>query len=263
MVIPVPTQQQRLNIRLGIRANAPFHLGILAQDATKAHTHYFRRRVPFRPTDFEEGTSYREISIKLPVSPKTLSLELYDKHRPDDQRFRIEDFKVSPLPPAQVWAKKHMHDFITFAEDFSQKAGYRNAGFYHSPDYQFLIHYLPRIMGQDGEELVTPARTHRITGRHQVSQRYFRQFSIPIRMFILLHERQHFTLPTRQEVPADLAALKLYMDLGYPTIEAIYAMTKIFLMHPNTLGAIHSTRVRKILEFIEQYKKQQQLNKAA
>ena len=254
MVIPVPSNKKRFRIRIGIRALAPFHLGIKAYDATRYNTHYFRRKVVFRSEDFQKGKSYREIIIPMPVSPKTLSVELIDKHSKDDSVFKVEKFKVEEMPPSKVWAEKHMHDFIKFAEDFSQKAGYIKTGFYHSSDYQFLIHYLPQITGQLGEVMVTPARTHRVTGRHQVSQDLFKRFTIPVRLFILLHERQHFTLPTRKEKPADLAALKLYLDLGYPTIEAVYAATKVFRLHPETVGSGQVIRTKDIIEFIDRYK---------
>ncbi len=250
-------------VRIGIRAFAPFDMGILAHDATKPNTHYFRRKVPFRPEDFKRGEAYREITMKLPVSPETLAVELFDKHREDDSLFQVEKFKVGELPPSNVWAEQHMHDFIDFAQDFSQRAGYIPTGFYHAPDYQFLIHYVPQIKSQMGDVMVTPARTHRVTGRHQVSQDLFRQFSIPIRMFIMLHERQHFTIPTREEIPADLAALKLYLDMGYPTMEAVYAATKVFRLHPETVGQVQTERTKQIIDFINQYKKDQRIKKAA
>lgn len=264
MVIPVPSNRKRFRIRIGIRAFSPLDMGIKAYDATKYNTHYFRRRISFGADDFQKGTAYREILIPMPISPDTLSVALYDKYSANDDAFRVEEFKVEEMPQTELWAEQHMHDFIEFAQDFSQKAGYINTGFYHSPDYQFLFHYLPQITGQFGEVMVTPARTHRVTGRHQVAQDLFRKFTVPVRMFILLHERQHFTIPTREERPADLAALQLYMDLGYPTIEAVYAATKVFRLHPETVGKSQVKRTKDIIDFIDQYKaSKRQFNKNA
>tara|TARA_R100000750_G_scaffold30200_3_gene19227 strand:- start:37444 stop:38229 length:786 start_codon:yes stop_codon:yes gene_type:complete len=254
VVIPVSSNKKRFRIRIGIRALTPFHLGIKAYDATRYNTHYFRRKVTFLTEDFSKGTTYREITIPMPVSPDTLSVELIDKFSKDDTSFRIEKFKIEDMPASRVWADEHMHDFIRFAEDFCQKAGYVKTGFYHSLDYQFLIHYLPKITGSMGQVMITPARTQQVTGRHQVAQELFKQFSIPVRLFIMLHERQHFTLPTRKEKPADMAALKLYLDLGYPTIEAVYAATKVFLMHPGTTGPEQVIRTKDIIDFIDRYK---------
>ena len=259
MVIPVPSNKKRFKVLIGIKALYPFEMGIKAFDATKPNTHYFRRKVSFN----NKGKMYREITIPMPISPDTLSIELYDKNSPQDGAFKIKNFKVEKMQTSTVWASKDMHDFIAFAQSFAEKAGYIETGFYHSKDYQFLFHYLPQITGNFGEVLITPARTHRITGRHQISQDLFKQFTIPIRMFILLHERQHFTIPTREEIPADLAALKLFLDMGYPTIEAVYAATKVFMLHPETIGKPQVERTKTIIDFIDQYKKEKRLKEKA
>ena len=260
MVIPVPSNNKRFRIKVGIKALFPFELGIKAFDATRYNTHYFRRKVLFSKSDFDNGKTYREIIIPMPISPKTLSVEFYDKNSMEDDAFTIEKFEVEKMPESKLWAAPNMHDYIDFVQNFCHKAGYIKSSFYHSPDYQFLIHYVPQITGQLGEALATPARCHRVTGRVQVSQQQFRQFTIPVRMFIMLHERQHFTIPTREEKPADLAALKLYLDMGYPKIEAVYAATKVFMMHPESIGPGQVTRVKDIIDFIDRYQKKQHHN---
>jgi len=253
MLVPVPTYQKRCRITIGIYAKEPFELGINAFDATRHSTSYFRRKVQFK------SPGYREITIPLPISPEVLSVRLYDKkkHHYDADTFQVEKFDLLELPLAEVWAEPHMHDFIAFAQGFCEKAGYTHTGFHHSDDYRFLIHYLPEITDQFGQVMVTPARVNRVTGRHQVSQVLFEQFTIPVRLFILLHERHHFTIPTREEKPADLEALKLYLDLGYPTIEAVYAMTQVFMMNPESIGAAHVTRTKDVIDFIDAYKRKQ------
>ena len=261
MVIPISSHNRRFLVRIGVRAFAPIDLGILAHDTTRPNTHYFRRKVPFLISDFHNGEAYREIIMKMPLSPKVLAVKLYDKHGKSDSLFKLEKFEVDQLEEKDLWAEPHMHDFIAFAKDFVERAGYLETGFYHCSDYQFLIHYLPQIKSEFGQVLITPARTHRVTGRHQVSQEMFRQFTVPVRMFIMLHERQHFTIPTREEIPADLAALKLYLDMGFPTIEAVYAATQVFRMHPNTIGPLQTQRTRQIIGFINDYKKENALNR--
>ncbi len=263
MIIPIPSNKKRFQIRVGIRAFFPFELGIKAFDATRYNTHYFRRRVLFHSGDFHKGEAFREITIPMPISPQTLTLELYDKNSLEDTAFEVVNFKVEKMTPSSVWAEQHMQRFIAFAEKFCEKAGYIQTGFYHSPDYQFLIHYLPQITGMMGETLATPARIHRVTGRCQVNQQMFKRYSIPVRLFILLHERQHFTIPTREEKPADLGALKLYLDLGYPVIEAVYAVTKIFKQPGNIVSAAHLQRTKDIIHFIDAYKAQNKLEETA
>ncbi|MBL6444678.1 hypothetical protein JMN32_00050 [Fulvivirga sp. 29W222] len=251
MIIPIPSNNKRFTIRLGIAVHSPVVLGIRAYDPTTPNTHYLRRMVAFN----KENKAYREIDIPMPLSPKAMEVELYNKRTGDDTGFRVTDFDVHKMLPIQVWAQPEVHRFIDFAQKFSQKAGYTPTGFHHNKDSEFLIQYLPEILDDSGKRLVTPARTHRATGRIQVSQKLFRQFTVPIRFFILLHERQHFVIPTREEKPADLAALQIYLDMGFPRIEAVYAATKVFGLHPETVGQAHVTRTRDIMDFINQHAK--------
>ena len=242
-----------MQLRIGIRALEPLELGIHAYDAGRVYTDYFRRKVTFT----HQGPDERTITLKLPVSPDTLTVELYDKKRSNDSAFAVTQFRPEALPDSKVWATPAMHDFIAYAERFAQRAGNLRPGFYPSEDDAFLIQYLPQIRDQFGAVMVTPARTHRQTGRIQVSQALFRKYTIPVRLFILLHEWQHFTQPTREEIPADLGALRQYLDLGYPTIEAVYAATKVFGQHPGMVGPFQVERTRHIVDFIDRYRKNQ------
>jgi hypothetical protein len=208
---------------------------------------------------------YREFTLLFPLSPDTLAVELFDKINGYDDAFTIEKFKVEKLEPTEVWAEPEIHRFIEFAQDFAQKAGYVPAGVYDDLEGEFLIQYLPEITDQDGEPLVTPARTNRVSGRIQVSQSEFKGYTIPVRLVVLFHERYHFQIPTRLEKPADLHGIRLYLDLGFPRTEAVYATTKIFLSHPETVGVVHRNRVRDVIRFINDYsfRKGRKMNQAA
>lgn len=150
---------------------------------------------------------------------------------------------------------------MNFAIDFAQKAGYVDPGFYSSKDFEFLIHYLPIITNDDGKELITPARIHRNMPRVQLSKRLFDQFSIPVRIAILAHEGCHYFNNTRSEKEADLCGIKYYLDAGFPSIEAMYAATEVFLKHPETVNQVHTTRARDIRSFIDSYKMDKTLAK--
>ena len=234
-------------------ARHPVVLGIAVYDPLRPHTHYLRRKAPV--------DALREIHLQLPVTPANLLVSLYDKNSPTDESFRVEKFKVSSMEEPSVWATPERHRFMDFAIRFAQKAGFADPGFYHSNGYEYLIHYLPIITGDDGKELVTPARIHRRMPRVQLSQRLFKQFSVPVRVAILAHEGCHYFNDTRSEKEADLCGIRYYLDFGFPTIEGIYAATQVFLRHPDTVGQTHVRRAHEIGEFIEQYhKKKQNLN---
>lgn len=264
MVIPIPSNKKRFTIRLKITATYPLALGMVVYDPSKPYSDYFRRKVTIRASAFKKkGKGQREISIPVPVSPDNLTLDIYNKSTGKDDGFKIEQFKVEPMSSAEVWASPERHKFMDFAIKFAQKAGYAQPGFYHSPDHDFLIQYLPTITDPMGQELVTPARIHRQMPRVQLSQKLMKQFTVPVRVAILSHEGCHFFKNTRSEKRADLCGIKYYLDYGFPTIEAVYAATKVFLLHPESVGEPHIERTKDIIDLIDQYKAEKKLKKIA
>ena len=249
MIVPIPSNHQRFQIALTIEASAPCLLGIVVYDPTLPNTDYFRRKVNFTTP----GT--RELQILMPLSPKHCVLELFNKHTGSDDGFKVVDFKVRPLPKQPVWGSPARHRFMEFAFDFAQKAGYIDTGFYDSPGHEFLFHYLPTIRDATGSEIITPARIHREMPRVQLSQKMFRKYSIPIRVFVLSHEGCHYFLNTRSQTRADLCGLKYYLDYGFPRIEGVYAATQIFAGHPQHVGTSQIQRTNDIIKFITQYEK--------
>jgi hypothetical protein len=250
MIIPVPCGSHRLLITLQLSLKKPMELGLLAFDPSKPNTHYLRRK-------FNVEAGHKEVNIPLPVSPKKLMIELSEKFSGSDKHIQLDNVEVNPFPEGEIWAAQERHRFMDFAIGFAQKAGYVNTGFYHSPDYEFLIHYVP-VIQDEGKELVTPARIRQNMPRVQLSQKSFRLFSIPVRVAILAHEACHFFRNTRSEREADLCGIKYYLDSGFPEVEAVYAATKVFNMHPDTVGPVHIRRSRDILEFIKQYQNHKQ-----
>jgi hypothetical protein len=251
MVIPVNTQQGRIKITLGVAIQQPVVLGISVSDPAYPNTHYLRRKVRL----WEPGS--HEIELPLPVTPAKALVEIYDKDSSSDKRFTVKRFDVEPLGETSIWAEPARHRFMDFAIDFARKAGYAAPGLYPSKDYEFLIHYLPIITDEDGYELVTPARIHRYMPRVQLSQRLFTQFSIPVRIAILAHEGCHYFKDTRSEKEADLCGIKYYLDAGFPSIEALYAATEVFLKHPDTVKEVHTRRARDIRDFIDKYRQRE------
>lgn len=249
MITTIPSNNARFKIMLRVVAKRPFTLGIRVYDPRYSYSHYFRRKARFNSAD-----SARTFIIMLPVSPEVLELELYDKASTSDDAFEVLDVKVEQMPAVALWATDAQYRFLEFAIAFAQKAGYTAPGFYESSDHEFLFQYLRKITDPLGKELITPARTHRQMPRVQISQRLFKTYTVPIRVAILAHEGCHWFLNTRSQTTADLCGIKQYLDYGFPTIEAIYAVTKVFGTHPEVVGAAHIERVRDVVHFIENYK---------
>ncbi|MEP0271422.1 hypothetical protein [Ekhidna sp.] len=263
-MIPIPSNKKRFIIRLKITALHPLALGIVVYDPSQSFSDYFRRKVTFRASAFKGNRkAQRDISIPIPVSPDHLTLEVYNKNTGREEGFKVEQFKVEPMEAAEVWASPERHQFMDFAIKFAQKAGFTRPGFYHSPDHSFLIQYLPTITDPMGKELVTPARIHREMPRVQLSQKLMKQFTVPVRVAILSHEGCHFFQNTRSEKKADLCGIKYYLDYGFPTIEAVYAATKVFMLHPESVGEPHVQRTKDIMDLIDQHKAEIKLKKIA
>lgn len=251
--IPIPSNHKSFQLEIVLFSRVADVVGVIATDETKPYTDYLRRKFEFSKEDKVPGGFKRSIIIKLPLSPKELTVIAYSKNF-KNKSLKVIDLKVSKLDQSALWVDSEMKDFLKFSGKFCVEAGYRKTGFIESPQYQFLIQYLPKIKDQFGNVLITPARTHRQTGRIQVSQDLFRRVTIPVRMFIMLHERHHFSIPSRDEIEVDLASLKIYLDFGFPSIEAIYSATKVFRMHPDSLGSYQVDRTRKIVNAIRTYK---------
>ncbi|MFC4636614.1 hypothetical protein ACFO3O_22105 [Dokdonia ponticola] len=253
MIIPIPTNKNRFVIHLRIKAHRAMELGIQAYDPRYPHTYYLRRKARFY-----KAAQEREFELKFPVSSKRLELFLFDKNAFDDQNFSVTSFVVKQMEPAPVWASESQHRFLKFAIEFAQKAGHTPTGYYDSPNGEFLFHYVASITDPLGKELITPARTHRLMPRVQISKRLFLGFSIPIRVAILAHEGCHWFLNTRSQTTADLCGIKQYLDYGFPKIEAVYAMTQIFGSYPDLIGQAQLKRTRDVMDFIQAYIQEKQ-----
>ena len=235
MLIPIPSNYQSFVIQLTISSDAPLEIGVRLFDAEKRNSHYLRRKAVLHPS----GASHfsRKLSIPIPVSPKKLFLEIVDKSSLDQDDFTLDKLTVKRLTPTEVWASPIRHRFMKFAIDFAQQAGTLQTGSYYSKDKEFLIQYLPSITDEFGNELATPARISRQFPRIQLSKRMFLTYSIPVRIAILAHEACHYFLNTRSEKEADLCGIKYYLESGFPSIEAIYALTKIFGKNPTGVSS--------------------------
>jgi hypothetical protein len=253
MRIPIPCHKQPFRLTIGVRVKHPTSLMLVALDGDHSKTHYANRRLNFELLDMTNRGAYKEVRIPFPLSPEFMMFQLWDQNDPETRTFHLEKLEVEALEPRNLWEHQDIHRFINFASWFSQRAGYLPTGVYDSPDQRFLIDYLPVIRDDSGKALVTPARTNRKTGRIQASKQHLEQLSVPIRWFILMHERKHFQLPTRVEKVADLTALQVFLDFGFPKIEAIYAATLAMNAHTPIALEAKTERLKDIHGFVDRY----------
>ena len=150
-------------------------------------------------------------------------------------------------------------DFKAFLDDFCEDAGIipaRNK-IYKSLDGKFRIDYKDTILDDKGNELTTPARVDKNSKIIEVSKKYFDQYSVPERKFILLHEFAHvyqnkevYGGDASNEYLADKSAIYLGLGWGLPRISAIKVFTKVF---NNADSPLNRRRVEAIKYYIDNF----------
>jgi len=169
-----------------------------------------------------------KFTFNMPLSPKFLDFlifEINEGHKVGSQLFKLQKITVNELAQKPMLLDNLMAEFVRFASDFAQKAGYCKTGIYLSKNRNFKIVYVDRIIG-----VKTPSRIHAAKNYIEVSKEFFLDLSIPARLNILFHEISHnyINQDPNDEIEADNNGLKLYLGLGHSSIESVYSLTKIF-----------------------------------
>lgn len=253
MRIPIPCKSKRFRLILGFIVVRPTSLIVVGKDAMNSNTTYISREVVISAKHFNGKYGYREIQIPFPLAPEFMMLNIWDTNNIGVDTFKLAKFKIEEMEARMVIEHQDIHQFIPFANWFSQKAGVLPVGIYDSPDRQYMIDYMSVIRNEHGSPMITPARTSRMNGKIEASKYHFVPLSVPIRWFILMHERKHFQLPTRIEKEADLTALKVFLDYGFPKVEAIYACTLAMKAESTVAKKAKVTRLKDIHGFIDEY----------
>ncbi len=227
----IPSENLAFTLELDVVVTKPSALVFVGYDPTKPNTAYFRRKFGTADKPF---MGKKRFSFPMPISPKELKVDVYDSFDPD-RKDALDVTRIKAAPLERKKALVHSNDeekrFCEFAMWFTERAGYLRPKYYPyssgNPD-NFMIKYSNSIKNREtGASLPTPARISRVTGGIEASRAYMIKETIPIRMFIILHERSHYAKNTRDEINADMSALNTYLQMGFPKTEAIYAVTNI------------------------------------
>ncbi len=242
MIFAIPSNKMPFTIIVGVRTKKSADITITAKDYHKKDSYYISRA----------GTvdGYREFELKFPQTPRVMTISVFNEKNGnykggEDKSFIITKFEVKKLKTCPLWSNTDLASFIKFAQEFSANASIISAGdfkpsIYRSDDGKFCIDYYNKIRDRKTKEFVgTPARIGHNSGIIEVSKSSFLQYTIPIRMVVLLHEFSHKWMnpitnkEISDETAADINALNIYLSLGYPSIEAQYAFLKIFRVANN------------------------------
>jgi hypothetical protein len=234
MIKKVKLDEEPTNLEIVIESRKKVKLWIKVADAERKNTFYTKR--------YSNVRGKKSFFVKMPQAPMLADVIVYnDLHGIDknDRTFRVVKITPKPLNQKPIHASKRTKSFIRFAQEFSDEAGYTPSSprgeIYRSNNGKFRIVYFDNIRSQNGKIISTPARISQVSGKIEVSAKQFVKYTIPMRMAILLHEYSHFNLnkePSNEE-EADKNGLKLYLGLGYPTIDAYNVFLNVFKRSPS------------------------------
>ena len=201
--------------------------------------------------------------VRLPMTSENVIISVYDKAKgnlPKSQETNIRILEVNKTPLEKRLDVVDIENvlvanFVDFAQRFSYNAPYlQDNKTYQSDNGQFLIEYLPIIKNSKGQEMKTPARISRVTGRIQVAKQYFDKYTVPMRFAILCHEFSHFYVndDIDNESEADINGLLIYLGLGYPRIEGLQAFFEVF---KETDSQQNLQRMKIIEKFVMDFEK--------
>lgn len=239
MLFKLPTNKVPFTLLTTVQNNTsdPIEICVEAFDPKKPMTYYYKRKV--------RVTSEFPFDLKFPLTPKVLEIKIYNNSNGNvrdgqDTTFSVTKFEPVKLKTNPLWQSNNDQSFIHFASQFSENAsilssGVRRPSIYRSNDAKFTIDYYDNILDKKtGQIINTPARIGHTTGIIEVSKSDFIEYTVPMRMIILLHEYSHkykneeINRAIEDETSADICALSMYLSLGFSEVEAQRAFLTVF-----------------------------------
>lgn len=250
-----------MTINTYVATKRPQKIQLYAFDPTKKDTHYLNIGGWVKDKS-PDGLYRRKFEIYLPQSPENLNLAVFNRaagNKKNDPSFKVEKFGVEKLKKWNIWTKPHTNRAVRFFQMFSENAGVLRAqrqgesdeiGNYASDDGKVRIKYVDIIRSKEtGKPMTTPARISNKTGIIEVAKYYFRNYSVQMRMMILLHEYSHYWLndDIRNEIKADLNGLYVYLGNGYSPIEAHRAFLYVFSNYDTPQNQVRYKMIQKYI----------------
>lgn len=200
--------------------------------------------------------------VYAPLVGKNSIIEIFDQRvgnrkREHENTFEFLGVKKRPLVKKldriDVY-DNNVREFINFAQSVTFYLNELEPDIYRSSSGKYQIEVKDSLNDGQGAPVKTPARISVNTGLIQINKPMMLEFSMPMRMAILLHEFSHFYLNdvAADEMEADLNGLLIYLSLGYPRIEAFQAFNETFQGVPSQENL---QRYQLIENFIEDFEK--------
>lgn len=251
-----------LMFRVVVR-NKNTKIRVIVSDLQKPNTLYQNR--------YKTIDSNAVFYVRMPQSPKHARVQIYNESNGDkngDDSFKLADKQFLPLKSKfkiNDIKNKDIRDFMIFAQEFCENASILSAGengqcsvyvnesvYGKSPKYRINYYDIIRTR-KDNKPLNTPARISKITGVIDCAKKRFLEYTVPMRIAILLHEFSHYYInkEMENEEEADFNALLIYLGLGYPRIEAEQVFLKVFYKTPTDGNKERYNKIKGVIDNFE------------
>ncbi|MSQ80055.1 MAG: hypothetical protein EXR21_10380 [Flavobacteriaceae bacterium] len=250
MPLSVPTNSQPCIIRLkfSVPVGMAVNVRVRAIDSTQSNTVFLSSIFKIHGTTNPK----KVVEVRLPIAPAGLNIECSNPHN----GFSYDGVEVEALKTYPICTTPETGRFIKFVKDFCLTCGVLDDNTeFRSSTEEFKIKYLKGIFDQKkGKYISTPARVSLPSKIIEVNSIKFRNYTVPARMMLLLHEYSHVFLNKRpeDETEADINGLYLYLGMGFNQAEAIGIWNSIF----TTADTLENRKRNAIIhKYIQNYDK--------
>ena len=254
MDFKIQTRFEQMTLAISVQTKGTTKVRLRVIDADKPLTVFTDR--------YKTVSNSAKFYVRLPLTPKNIIVSVYSENANNSKN----DDSVKILNISKKGLEKRMDEvdinsysvmsFVDFAQKFSFNASYLDTDTYVSDSGNYRIEFMPQILTDNGKVIKTPARISKSSGRIQVSKAMFMDYTVPMRMAILLHEFSHFYLNENidDETEADLNGLLIYLGLGYPRIEGYQAFLQVFVDNPSQENKERYDMINKFIRDFENKK---------
>lgn len=250
------SDNRKFSLYITIKCKTPKTFRVWSEDFGKENSKYADRQI--------DVNGERTIFFSFPVSPKQLFIAVMNIENIKDKDFEVS-IQEKELKTFNIALDQETLNFLKLAIYFSQVSGFSEASsngvLYKTDDEQFRIKYYDIIRHHlNGKSMNTPARIGHKSGIIEVAKVKFDNYTIPMRLMILLHEFSHkyknpkIGLDISNEIGADINALYIYLGLGFSKIDAICVFANVFL---GAQTESNLERMRKINDYIRKFENQE------
>ncbi len=224
-----------MTLKVDVTVYQPSRIRLIVEDADQENTVFTNRFL-----DIQSGND--TFLVRLPLVGKNTNVVVFNEFNglsENDSSFAVTNISKQHLVKRLDlidFRNPKIKNFVVFAQKFCYNAGVLRTNdptndndVYVSDCKQYAIKYLDVIVDENGRPIPTPASIQ-TNGLIDACCIQFRDYTVPMRMAILLHEFAHIYLnqDPANETEADLNGLMVYLSLGYPRVEAFEAWIDTF-----------------------------------